>query len=115
MVEKLKNGGQETEIKAKNAGVVKSVNCIAGDTVTPDSALASIAATGKRMAVSFSVTKRAGKALSRRDRKQRFRISGGTDMKATLDSIKADIENPDKNKNTDIQDHGEDVTVSDSH
>ena len=109
VVEKLKNGGQETEIKAKNAGVVKSVNCIAGDTVTPDSALASIAVTGNGYSVSFSVTKEQAK-LVKAGQEAEIQNIWGTDMKATLDSIKADIENPDKNKILTFKITGEDVT-----
>ena len=113
VVEKLKNGGQETEIKAKNAGVVKSVNCIAGDTVTPDSALASIAVTGNGYSVSFSVTKEQAK-LVKAGQEAEIQNIWGTDMKATLDSIKADIENPDKNKILTFKITGEDVTVGQS-
>lgn len=113
VVEKLKNGGQETEIKAKNAGVVKAVNCIAGDTVTPDSALASIAVTGNGYSVSFSVTKEQAK-LVKAGQEAEIQNIWGTDMKATLDSIKADIENPDKNKILTFKITGEDVTVGQS-
>ena len=113
VVEKLKNGGQETEIKAKNAGVVKSVNCIAGDTVTPDSALASIAVTGNGYSVSFSVTKEQAK-LVKAGQEAEIQNVWGTDMKAMLDSIKADIDNPDKNKILTFKITGEDVTVGQS-
>ena len=103
VVEKLKNGGQETEIKAKNAGVVKSVNCIAGDTVTPDSALASIAVTGNGYSVSFSVTKEQAK-LVKAGQEAEIQNIWGTDMKA----------NPDKNKILTFKITGEDVTVGQS-
>ena len=113
VVEKLKNGGQESEIKAKNAGVVKSVNCIAGDTVTPDSALASIAVTGNGYSVSFSVTKEQAK-LVKAGQEAEIQNVWGTDMKATLDSIKADVDNPDKNKILTFKITGDDVTVGQS-
>ncbi len=97
VVEKLKNGGQETEIKAKNAGVVKSVNCIAGDTVTPDSTCI-YCSNRKRIQCQLFRDKKEQAKLVKAGQEAEIQNIWGTDMKATLDSIKADIENPDKNK-----------------
>lgn len=113
LVEKLKNGGEESEIKAKNGGVVKSVNCIAGDTVTPDGALATIAVTGNGYSVSFSVTKEQSK-LVKTGQTAEIQNVWGTDMTAELVSVKPDLENPDKNMVLTFRIQGEDTVVGQS-
>lgn len=113
LVEKLKNGGEESEIKAKNGGVVKAVNCIAGDTVTPDGALATIAVTGNGYSVSFSVTKEQSK-LVKTGQTAEIQNVWGTDMTAELVSVKPDLENPDKNMVLTFRIQGEDTVVGQS-
>ena len=114
LVEKLTTGdGTETEITAKNAGVVKSVNCIAGDTVTADSPLATIAVTGNGYSCSFSVTKEQSK-LVRKDQQAEILNLWGTDMEVTLTDIKPDLDNPNQNMILKFSVKGEDVTVGET-
>lgn len=112
-VDKLENGTGESEIKAKNAGVIKSISCIAGDTVTADNPLAVIAVTGNGYSVQFSVTKKQSK-LVREGQEAEILNVWGEDISATLKSIKADVENPDKNMVLSFQITGEDVVVGQS-
>ena len=110
LLEKLKNGGEETQVRAKNAGVVRTVNCIAGDTVTPDMALASIAVTGNGYSVTFSVTKEQSKLVKKGQTAEILNL-WGTDMEVTLQDIKPDLENPNQNMQLVFQVMGDDVTV----
>lgn len=109
-LEKLKNGGGQNEVRAKNAGVVRAVNCIAGDTVTPDMALASIAVTGNGYSVSFTVSKEQSKLVKKGQTAEILNL-WGTDMEVTLSEIKPDLEDPNKNMVLVFQVKGEDVTV----
>ena len=112
-VEKIKNkkaGGATTEILAKNGGVIRQINCIAGDTVTPDSALATIAVTGNGYSASFSVTKEQAKLVHQGQEADITNI-WGDDINATLMSIKPDLENPNSKKTLTFSITGEDVTV----
>lgn len=109
-LEKLKNGSDATQVCAKNAGVVRAVNCIAGDTVTPDMALASIAVTGNGYSVSFSVTKEQSKLVKKGQTAEILNL-WGTDMEVTLQDIKPDLENPNQNMMLVFQVMGDDVTV----
>lgn len=110
-MEKLKNGDSSSgDIYAKSAGVVKSVNCIAGDTVTPDSPLATIAVTGNGYNVSFSVTKEQSK-LVKVGQSAEIQNVWDSDMEVTLDSVKADPENPNKNRILNFKVTGSDVEV----
>lgn len=114
LVDELKNGdGTEVEIKAKNAGVVRSINCIAGDTVTADVALATIAVTGNGYSCSFSVTKEQSK-LVRKDQQAEILNLWGTDMTVTLSDIKPDLENPNQNMILKFNVTGDDVTVGET-
>lgn len=114
LLEKLKNGsGDQVEIKAKNAGVVKAVNCIAGDTVTADSPLASIAVTGNGYTCSFSVTKQQSK-LVKKEQKAEILNLWGADMTVVLSDIKPDLENPNENMVLTFTVTGEDATVGET-
>lgn len=113
-VAKLTTGeGGSLEVKAKNAGVIRSINCIAGDTVTPDMALAVIAVTGNGYSVSFSVTKEQSKLVREGQHADILNV-WGTDMEAELVSIKPDLEDPNKNKILTFQITGEDTVVGQS-
>lgn len=109
-VEQLENGTGDSSIKAKNAGVVKSISCIAGDTVTADNALAVIAVTGNGYSVHFPVTKEQAK-LVRTGQEADILNVWGEDIKADLSDIKVDTENPNKNMILTFQITGEDVSV----
>lgn len=109
-LEKLKNGGSQNEVRAKNAGVVRAVNCIAGDTVTPDMALASIAVTGNGYSVSFTVGKEQSKLVKKGQTAEILNL-WRTDMEVTLSDIKPDLEDPNKNMVLVFEVKGEDVTV----
>lgn len=114
LVDKLKTGGgAETEIKAKNGGVVKSIQCIAGDTVTPDSPLATIAVTGNGYSCSFSVSKEQSK-LVRKEQKAEILNLWGTDMEVILSDIKPDLEDPNKSMVLKFTVTGEDATVGET-
>lgn len=110
LLEELKNGGEGAQVVAKNAGVVRAVNCIAGDTVTPDMALATIAVTGNGYSVSFSVTKEQSKLVKKGQTAEILNL-WGTDMVVTLQDIRPDLENPNQNMMLIFQVQGEDVTV----
>ena len=111
LVKELEDGaGKTIEIKAKNAGVIRSVNCIAGDTVTPDMALASIAVTGNGYSLQFTVTEEQSK-LVRKGQKAEILNVWGTDLSAELSAIKPDLDNPNKNKVLVFNITGEDVVV----
>jgi multidrug efflux pump subunit AcrA (membrane-fusion protein) len=113
LVEKLQNGGEESEITAKNAGVVTAVNCIAGDTVTADAPLATIAVTGNGYSLSFTVTKEQSRLVSVGQTAEIQNV-WGTDMTAELTSIKADLDNPNKNMVLNFQIKGDDTVVGQS-
>lgn len=111
LVKELEDGaGKTIEIKAKNAGVIRSVNCIAGDTVTPDMALASIAVTGNGYSLQFTVTEEQSK-LVRKGQTAEILNVWGTDLSAELSAIKPDLDNPNKNKVLVFNITGEDVVV----
>lgn len=110
-LEKLKNGsGNTQEIRAKNGGVIKTINCIAGDSVTPDSPLATIAVTGNGYSVKFAVTKEQAKLVKQGQDAEITNI-WGEDISATLNRIKPDLENPNNQKILEFSVKGEDVTV----
>ncbi|MBR4759811.1 MAG: HlyD family efflux transporter periplasmic adaptor subunit, partial [Lachnospiraceae bacterium] len=113
VVEKLKNkanGGEDTEITAKTGGVIKQINCIAGDTVTADSPLAVIAVTGNGYSASFKVTKEQAK-LVRQGQEADILNIWGDDISASLQTIKPDLEDPNNSKQLVFSITGSDVTV----
>ncbi|MCR5283654.1 MAG: HlyD family efflux transporter periplasmic adaptor subunit [Lachnospiraceae bacterium] len=113
LVEKLRNkqnGITDMEVISKNNGVVKSINCIAGDTVTPDGALAVIAVTGNGYSAKFTVTKEQAKLVKQGQEAEILNI-WGEDIKASLSSVKPDLENPNNNKQLVFTITGEDVVV----
>ncbi len=113
LIEKLKKkaGGEEsTEITAKTGGVIKQINCIAGDTVTADSPLAVIAVTGNGYSASFKVTKEQAK-LVRQGQEADILNIWGDDISATLQTIKPDLEDPNNSKQLVFSIRGADVTV----
>ncbi|MBO4337649.1 MAG: efflux RND transporter periplasmic adaptor subunit [Lachnospiraceae bacterium] len=112
-LEKLKNKESlsgDFEITAKNGGIIKQINCIAGDTVTPDSALALIAVTGNGYSASFSVTNEQSKLVHPGQEASIMNI-WGDDINATLNAIKPDLEKPNTNKVLVFSITGDDVTV----
>lgn len=111
LVEELEKGMEGiAEIKAKNAGIIRSINCVAGDTVTPDAPLATIAVTGNGYSVSFPVSQEQSKLVKVGQKAEIMNI-WGTDMEVELSAIKPDLENPNKNKLLVFSVTGEDVVV----
>lgn len=110
LVDKMVNGSDQTEVYSKNAGVIKTISCIAGDSVTPDTPLATIAVTQAGYSVSFAVTKEQAKLVKVGQTAQVQNV-WDSDMEVTLDQIKADPEAPDKNMMLQFKVLGEDVTV----
>jgi multidrug efflux pump subunit AcrA (membrane-fusion protein) len=113
LVEKLRNkqnGVTDMEVVSKNSGVVKSISCIAGDTVTPDSALAVIAVTGNGYSAKFTVTKEQAKLVKQGQEAEILNI-WGEDIKASLSAVKPDLENPNNNKQLVFTITGDDVVV----
>lgn len=111
LVNKLKNGGGNTrEIVARNSGVIKAINCIAGDSVSPDSPLATIAVTGNGYTASFTVTKQQAQLVQPGQEAEITNI-WGEDISATLNRIKPDLENPNNQKLLEFNIQGDDVTV----
>ncbi|MCR5417565.1 MAG: HlyD family efflux transporter periplasmic adaptor subunit [Lachnospiraceae bacterium] len=111
LVNKLKYGtGKVMEVRSKNAGVVKTINCIAGDSVTPDSPLATIAVTGNGYTLTLSVTKEQAK-LVRQGQEATITNIWGDDISATLNRIKPDLEDPNNKKVLEFSVKGSDVTV----
>ncbi len=104
--------GDETrdEIVAKNAGIISSISCVAGDTVAEDSSLCNIAVTGNGYFTTFSVTKEQAK-LVRKDQKAEVLNIWGADMEVVLDEIKPDLDNPNQNKVLKFRISGSDVVV----
>ena len=112
-MEKLKNkaeGEEATEITAKTGGVIKQINCIAGDMVTADSPLAVIAVTGNGYSASFKVTKEQAK-LVRQGQEADILNIWGDDIRASLQNIKPDLEDPNNSKQLVFSVTGADVTV----
>lgn len=92
------SGEDGTEITANVSGTVESVSCTAGDTVAKDTVLCTIEVPDMGYTLSFSVTN---------DQAQRLRIGDtatvsnyywGSEIVATLSSMRNDPKNPQSNK-----------------
>lgn len=98
LIEELKGKVTDTVIKAPVAGTITAVNLVAGETTTPEQAMAVIQVADKGFTVSFSVTEAQAKNLKVGDPADLQNSWYYNDVKATLSAIKPDPENPGKNK-----------------
>jgi len=97
LIEKLKSNGIGTAVTSKYAGTVTSVNCVTGDTVTPDTMLAGIDVEGKGYTLSISVTNEQASQVNVGDKATVDNYWYGA-IDVTLTAIKADRSNPGRGK-----------------
>jgi multidrug efflux pump subunit AcrA (membrane-fusion protein) len=98
LVSKLQSEAVGTEIKADVYGVVKSINVTAGNTTTPDQAVAVIEVVDRGYSVSFAVTTEQSQKVSIGDPADVTNAYWGSNITATLATIKNDPNNPGKGK-----------------
>ncbi len=96
-VEKLEAKRMGTDVTAKYAGEVISVNVMAGDKVTPDSTLAQIGVEGKGYTMLVTVTNEQSRRLNVGDQAKVNNYWWG-DIRLTLSAIRTDRANPGQNK-----------------
>ncbi|MBQ8781218.1 MAG: HlyD family efflux transporter periplasmic adaptor subunit [Oscillospiraceae bacterium] len=92
-VENLRNNTSGNEITAQVAGVIESLNYVAGETTQADTAAASIQMTEKGYTASITVTAEQAKKV-RVGEEAEIQYYWYGDAKATLSAIKADKSNP---------------------
>lgn len=98
LVDKLVKENIDGEIKAPVAGTITAVNFVAGQTTTPEAVMAVIQMADKGFSVEFSVTNEQAKKVAVGDPAQLVNSWYYSDLTATLAAIKADPNNPGKNK-----------------
>ncbi len=96
-VEKLEAKRTGTEVTAKYAGEVISVNVLAGDKVTPDTTLAQIGVEGKGYTMLVTVTNEQSRRLNVGDQAKVNNYWWGN-ISLTLTAIRTDRSNPGQNK-----------------
>ncbi|MBQ9535117.1 MAG: HlyD family efflux transporter periplasmic adaptor subunit [Clostridia bacterium] len=109
-VAKLRSAGVGTELTARYGGIVNSIGCVAGDSVSPGMTLAVIEVSDKGYTVSFAVTTEQSQKVHVGDRATITGWWWGGTPEATLISIKNDQANPGKSKILTFELSGE-VTV----
>lgn len=87
-----------TEITAKSAGIISSVNAVAGREATPGSALATIEMVDRGYTLAFSVTKEQAQKVRLGDKAEITNYWWGSGIDATLTQIIPDENNPAANK-----------------
>lgn len=92
------SGGQDNEILANVPGTIQSIECTAGDTVAKDSVLCVIEVPDMGYTLSFSVTNEQAARLKIGDTGTISNYYWGSEITATLDSIRVDPRNPQTNK-----------------
>lgn len=97
-LQELEMNSVGNEIKAKVAGKITAINIEKGDTTEPDSAVIAIQEAGKGYELSFTVTKEQAAKVNKGDVASISDAWYYGDVKVTLSDIKADTENPSKNK-----------------
>lgn len=97
-VDKLRSESIGAEVKAPVAGMIASLNYVAGEKVEPNSAMAVIQPEGKGFSLKFSVTSDQAKRLNIGDPADVQNSWYYNDITATLAQITNDPENPGKNK-----------------
>lgn len=98
VVDKLVKDNVDGQITAPVAGTITSVNFVAGQTTTPEAVMAVIQMSDKGYTLEFSVTNEQAKKVSIGDPGELVNAWYYYDLKATLAAIKADPNNPGKNK-----------------
>ena len=91
-------GGEEAQILARISGIVESIECAPGDTVPKDEVLCTIESPDLGYTLSFSVTNDQASRLRPGDTATVSNFYWGTEIVATLNSIKTDSKNPQTNK-----------------
>lgn len=97
LVNDLKSKTVDTKVTAKVDGIVRSISCVAGETVDAGTPLAQIQMSGKGYAVTFPLTSEQAKRVKEGDEAS-IQYYWDSDVKAKVDSIKNDPENPGKSK-----------------
>ncbi len=92
------SGGEENQILANVSGTVESVECTAGDTVAKDGVLCVIEVPDMGYTLAFSVTNDQAARLRVGDTATVSNYYWGTQINATLESIRVDPKNPQTNK-----------------
>jgi multidrug resistance efflux pump len=96
-IERLRGQGIGSQVTARYAGTISSVNVVAGDTASPGITLAGIDVEGKGYTLSFSVTNEQAKQVHVGDKASVIDYWWGN-VDVTLTAIKTDRENPGSNK-----------------
>ena len=92
------SGGEENQILAKVSGTVQSVECTAGETKAKDDVLATIEVPDMGYTLSFTVTNDQARRLKPGDSATVSNYYWGSQITATLSSIRTDPKNPQTNK-----------------
>ena len=91
-------GGEEAQILARVSGTIQTIDCSPGDTKKKDDILCTIEAPDMGYSLSFSVTNDQAARLRIGDTATVSNFYWGTEITATLNSIKIDPKNPQSNK-----------------
>ena len=97
LVEKLRGNGAGEEVTARYAGIITSVNCIAGDTANSGATLATIDVEGKGYTLNISVTNQQAQQVHVGDSASAIDYWWGN-VNIILQNIKNDQSNPGKGK-----------------
>ena len=92
------SGGTENQIVAKVSGTVQTVECTAGETKAKDAVLCTIEVPDMGYTMSFSVTNEQARRLKVGDSATVTNYYWGSQIVATLESIRVDPKNPQTNK-----------------
>ena len=92
------SGGAENQIVAKVSGTVQSVECMAGDTKAKGDILCTIEVPDLGYSLSFTVTNDQARRLKVGDTATVSNYYWGSQITATLESIRTDPKNPQTNK-----------------
>lgn len=92
------SGGEENQILSKVSGTVQSVECMAGDTKAKGDILATIEVPDLGYSLSFTVTNDQARRLKVGDSATVSNYYWGSQITATLESIRTDPKNPQTNK-----------------
>lgn len=92
------SGGEENQILANVSGTIQSIECTAGDTVPKDAVLCVIEVPDMGYTLSFSVTNQQAARLKLGDSGTISNYYWGSQITATLESIRVDPKNPQTNK-----------------
>ena len=98
--EKVKelSGGEENQITSNVSGTVQSIEITAGQTVPKDTILCTIEVPDMGYTLSFSVTNEQARKLRTGDTATVSNFYWGSEIRATLNSIKTDPKSPQTNK-----------------